>query len=382
MEQPEEPTFSTSGAVGEQTTEQDVVESSLTTQTETLFPHHLLESEYLTAPVIFSQEENHEEDVISYEGDSEMDARKADVTKTFFLTFFEFPRNSTIWDCQVPVDLIDYLYENVTPKRLRQRKQERSKYRLAELREALLASKEWTDKEVEVVGEEVVKKEERSTSSRSPGKRKAIELNKNDWIKKHNRKIYWVGMRGPIFPANQAMFEKLQRLLGRELPHLTHGTFQSLWERQSKKPAATNGKRQKTQVGGPQAPSQFPLYDVWKDSDQDGHSHAHAHAHTHAHHPTNDPTTGTSIRPSYVHFAFDLPGMSEEPKFSFSKASRRWQLEGSRPFIPDRKFAVQQRWHGKFCVYGTLPASVDVSKAPQMHYENGVLHVTLEEYLE
>lgn len=50
----------------------------------------------------------------------------------------------------------------------------------------------------------------------------------------------------------------------------------------------------------------FPLYDVWRDADQD-----------------TRPPTG-----SFVHFVFDVPGVEEEPKFTFSKATRRWRLEG------------------------------------------------------
>jgi hypothetical protein len=50
----------------------------------------------------------------------------------------------------------------------------------------------------------------------------------------------------------------------------------------------------------------FPPYDVWRDADQD----------------TRAPTG------SFVHFVFDVPGVEEEPKFTFSKATRRWRLEG------------------------------------------------------
>ncbi len=80
-------------------------------------------------------------------------------------------------------------------------------------------------------------------------------------------------------------------------------------------PGTTKQPPNKRQKASPVVPQrnfvpQFPLYDVWRDSDQ-------------------EMNQAGSI--SYVHFVFDVPGVEEEPRFTFSKVTRKWQLEGNPP---------------------------------------------------
>jgi hypothetical protein len=120
-----------------------------------------------------------------------------------------------------------------------------------------------------------------------------------------------------------------------------------------------------------------------------------------------------------VHFVFDVPGVHEEPKFTFSKATRKWQLEGNfcpfpplpfqdpppaasadaeglcsvlvwlpppsrKGYRPERGLncVVQQRWQGKFSVRGTLPPSVDVSATPKAVLANGTYHISIHEFVD
>lgn len=482
---------------------------------------------------IFSQEPTHEaeaRDGAESLSASDMDLKRAEITRTFFQTFFEYPigaGGTQQQQQQVAVDLVDFLYESLVPARYRQRKQERAKYRLNELRDAFHRATTTTTTTAPppspadpllslpphllqlhrqhqqhqhqqataaaanasmpfggveasfplslppppeqqqqqhqqhqqqhhqhqhqqqqhhhaptgVAGDAAGPTEQQlvlgahfpTTAAAAAGgggtKRKQV-FDKKAWTKRQSNRTYWLGMRGPLFPARMPLLRKLESLLGHPLSHLSEHTFRLAWEREqvrrthslssSPSPSSTatatataatsapphsyapssaspsdSASAASSSAGGMPPAKQprlgpgpadggdgggggvassplqsedpahavlptFPLYDVWRDADQD-----------------TRPPTG-----SFVHFVFDVPGVEEEPKFTFSKATRRWRLEGYRAETYVSSYRVQQRWQGKFCVQGTFPPSVDVSAVPTTAFASGLYHVLLAEFVD
>lgn len=288
--------------------------------------------------------------------------------------FFDYPvQQESLHEAQeyqVLVDEIDYLYDNLVPLRMRQRKQERSKYRLNELRDALQRAVSTDDASsstsglllpppppvmVAAMGIDEVNHlhqqlqqhlhQQLAEQAKTPSRKKRkIEFDKKAWMRRERGRCFWLGMRGPYFPAHSVggegglpALQKLEKLLGRSFPNLNEHTFRAAWEHESARrqqaatlllsnPKATLPKTMTsvsspssstlvpTSIPSPSAPSSpkaavFPAYDMWRDGDQ-GDANPHA-------------------PDSYVHLLFDVPGVDEEPKFSFSRASRKWQLEGA-----------------------------------------------------
>jgi hypothetical protein len=306
---------------------------------------------------VFSQDPHHEDATAVVDDDSATEAKRAEITKTFFQAFFDYPAIANAQDYQVLVDEIDFLYDSAVPVRLRQRKQERAKYRLNELREALQRS---SDEAAGILPPPPPSAAEHhqhqhhqhqlhhhagvggvvghhdapplSTPEKSR-KRRKIEFDKKAWSKRERAKSYWLGMRGPFFAAQADAFHKLEKLIGHSFPHLNDQSFRASWEREvarrqqattfllsnpkgtaaagAIKPPGSAGATQQQSSSAAHtsvAPAAFPVYDMWRDADQ----------------PTNP-----NAPHYFVHFVFDVPGVTEEPKFTFSKATRKWQLEGT-----------------------------------------------------
>jgi hypothetical protein len=62
-------------------------------------------------------------------------------------------------------------------------------------------------------------------------KRKQV-FDKKAWTKRQSNRTYWLGMRGPLFPAHTPMLRKLESLLGHSFPHLSEQSFRLSWERE------------------------------------------------------------------------------------------------------------------------------------------------------
>ncbi|ELR22858.1 uncharacterized protein ACA1_396740 [Acanthamoeba castellanii str. Neff] len=409
---------------------------------------------------IFSQEPTHEaeaRDGAESLSASDMDLKRAEITRTFFQTFFEYPigaGGTQQQQQQVAVDLVDFLYESLVPARYRQRKQERAKYRLNELRDAFHRATTTTTTTAPppspadpllslpphllqlhrqhqqhqhqqataaaanasmpfggveasfplslppppeqqqqqhqqhqqqhhqhqhqqqqhhhaptgVAGDAAGPTEQQlvlgahfpTTAAAAAGgggtKRKQV-FDKKAWTKRQSNRTYWLGMRGPLFPARMPLLRKLESLLGHPLSHLSEHTFRLAWEREQQ-PRLGPGPADGGDGGGggvASSPlqSEDPAHVWWREADR-----------------------------SFVHFVFDVPGVEEEPKFTFSKATRRWRLEGYRAETYVSSYRVQQRWQGKFCVQGTFPPSVDVSAVPTTAFASGLYHVLLAEFVD
>lgn len=343
-----------------------------------------------TPTFVFSHDPQHDDALMTNDDDSAHEAKRADMTKTFFQAFFDYPTINA-QDYQVLVDEIDFLYDNVVPRRFRQRKQERAKYRLNELREALQRSSDEAAGVLPPPPPPVPAADHHGGVHEAPPapvpeksrKRRRIEFDKKAWTRRERTRSYWLGMRGPFFAAHSDAFQKLEKLVGHSFPHLNDQSFRAAWEREvaRRQHAATlllstpksSASNTSTVSGGGAAligssPSSsllkpaasFPVYDMWRDADQPSNPNAPHH---------------------FVHFVFDVPGVVEEPKFTFSKATRKWQLEGTR-LSPGVHYLTQLRAAGQFVVRGTLPASVDVNAVPKSSFGNGVLHITIADHVE
>ncbi len=141
--------------------------------------------------------------------------------------FFEYPTLNA-QQYHVDVDEIDFLYDNVVPLRLRQRKQERAKYRLSELRDALQRS---MDSATGIPVPEGITLPPMPTEPEKEveqhGMKRKIIFDKKNWTRRQGEKVYWVGMKGPIFPSNPAMMKKLETLVGHSFPRLNDVSFHS-----------------------------------------------------------------------------------------------------------------------------------------------------------
>jgi hypothetical protein len=306
-----------------------------------------------TPAFVFSHDPQHDDALMTNDDDSAHEAKRADMTKTFFQAFFDYPTINA-QDYQVLVDEIDFLYDNVVPRRFRQRKQERAKYRLNELREALQRSSDGAagvlpppPPPVPAAGHHGgVHEAPPAPVPEKSRKRRRIEFDKKAWTRRERTRSYWLGMRGPFFAAHSDAFQKLEKLVGHSFPHLNDQSFRAAWEREvaRRQHAATlllstpksSASNTSTVSGGGAAligssPSSsllkpaasFPVYDMWRDADQPSNPNAPHH---------------------FVHFVFDVPGVVEEPKFTFSKATRKWQLEGT-PSTVSRRFVCRCHLH-------------------------------------
>ncbi|ELR25253.1 uncharacterized protein ACA1_290170 [Acanthamoeba castellanii str. Neff] len=307
-----------------------------------------------TPAFVFSHDPNHDDALMTNDDDSAHEAKRADMTKTFFQAFFDYPTINA-QDYQVLVDEIDFLYDNVVPRRFRQRKQERAKYRLNELREALQRSSDEAAGILPPPPPPVPADHHGGVHEAPPAplpeksrKRRKIEFDKKAWTRRERTRSYWLGMRGPFFAAHSDAFQKLEKLVGHSFPHLNDQSFRAAWEREvaRRQHAAT------LLLSTPKAST------------------------------SNKSTPSNPNAPHhFVHFVFDVPGVVEEPKFTFSKATRKWQLEGTRS-SPGVHYLTQLRAAGQFVVRGTLPASVDVNAVPKSSFGNGVLHITIADHVE
>ncbi len=155
------------------------------------------------------------------------ETKRAEITKTFMQAFFEYPTLNA-QQYHVDVDEIDFLYDNVVPLRLRQRKQERAKYRLSELRDALQRS---MDSSTGIPVPEGITLPPMPTEPEKEieqhGMKRKIIFDKKNWTRRQGEKVYWVGMKGPIFPSNPAMMKKLEALIGHPFTRLNDVSFHS-----------------------------------------------------------------------------------------------------------------------------------------------------------
>jgi hypothetical protein len=371
---------------------------------------------------IFSQEATHHEEVV--EGDErlsagDLDMKRAEITRTFFQTFFEYPTVNGL-GFQVAVDLVDFLYEGIVPVRYRQRKQERAKYRLNELRDAFhkstttpadpllglpphlaqlhhhhqqqehqsgaadafpasfppppqTASGVDTATNLSPGTAEAPQRQQQmllqvhslhlpaalhgahlhaaslhgspsalhSSSGSSGGgggssvgvKRKQV-FDKKAWTKRQSNRTYWLGMRGPLFPANPHMLRKLESLLGHPFPQLTDHAFHLAWEHEQARrahslapspalpsPSPSSGgapppaKHPRLSVEGsspitPSAPQNGPPQPPPPSCDPAAttvplphksrltHTHTHTHTHSHTHTHVTRPSPSRRRHPS------------------------------------------------------------------------------------
>jgi hypothetical protein len=257
---------------------------------------------------------------------------RSHITSTFLEAFFRFPINDPE-ECEVDYDLFLFLYENVVPRRCRQRPQEVAKIRIKKL-ESVLPAHTPTEK----------------------------KLAKRTWAHQRHKKVVLQGLVGPEFYTNVEQFEALCQLVGRQMV-FDRQSFLDMWEasRSLSEPPSTENKSKKRKTHD-ESPKEIVIPES---------------------RPHDVPYDIFESSPSTVVVAFDIPGVYEQPTFSLNKSARQFRLEGYKappPVYLNTPMIERQRWFGPFQVIGQIPVQVDLQVPPIMKMEAGLFLATFIKY--
>jgi hypothetical protein len=264
--------------------------------------------------------------------------------------FFRFP-SSTPEAYEVDYDLFLFLYENVVPRKCRQRPQEVAKIRIKKLESVL----------------------PRPEASDNPSEKK---LAKRTWAHQRHKKVVLQGIIGPEFYASTTEFQNLCALVGRNMS-FDAASFQALWE--ASKPfletiQEPKQKKRKLVEDGAASNTVPPTPGVISVDPSSNGLHAPPMIATDLIQPLQVPYDVFDSSPSTIQMIFDIPGVYETPMFSLNKRAGLFRLEGFKappPVYLSQPMYERQRWSGTFQVTGPIPPQVDLQVPPLMKMEAG-----------